>query len=316
VDALRRENADLAAHSRAAVLSLYSLDSQLGRARSRLGSLAEQQQRLRAERSSITRQLGVARQAVSISQRRLAARVRVLYEHGDQSALEVVLGAENLDDALTQLDNVARFAALDEAVLEQVHVAKRRLTAAKAGLARRAERLAAARRDAEATAAALAAAKAERNAYLARLAAQRDLNAAQISRLEEQAQAAQARTRRLVPATAAAPEAVTQTADPTTSAEPAQPAAPVNVGARTITVQAVAYHLDGSTASGLPVGWGVVAVDPSVIPLGTQMTIPGYGEAVAADTGSAIVGGVIDLWMPSVEQAQAWGRRTVTVTIH
>ena len=49
---------------------------------------------------------------------------------------------------------------------------------------------------------------------------------------------------------------------------------------------AVAYSLPGHTASGLPVGWGIVAVDPSVIPLGTHMTVPGYGEAVAADTGS------------------------------
>ena len=70
----------------------------------------------------------------------------------------------------------------------------------------------------------------------------------------------------------------------------------------------------GTTATGLPVGWGVVAVDPSVIPLGTHMTIPGYGEAVAADTGGAIVGATIDLWFPSVAQANAWGRRTVTIT--
>ena len=67
---------------------------------------------------------------------------------------------------------------------------------------------------------------------------------------------------------------------------------------------------------GCPVGWGVVAVDPSVIPLGTHMTIPGYGEAVAADTGGAVVGATIDLWFPTVAQANAWGRRTVTIVLH
>ena len=65
----------------------------------------------------------------------------------------------------------------------------------------------------------------------------------------------------------------------------------------------------------MPVGWGVVAVDPSVIPLGTRLTIPGYGEARrgrrrqrrhAATT--------IDLWFPTLAQARAWGRRTVTIT--
>ena len=44
-----------------------------------------------------------------------------------------------------------------------------------------------------------------------------------------------------------------------------------------------------------------------MIPLGTHMLIPGYGEAVAADTGSAVIGDDIDLWFPSIAQAEAWG---------
>ena len=76
------------------------------------------------------------------------------------------------------------------------------------------------------------------------------------------------------------------------------------------------YSLPGRTATGIPVGWGVVAVDPSLIPLGTRLTIPGYGEAVAADTGSSVRGASIDLWFPTLAQARAWGRRTVTITIH
>ena len=55
---------------------------------------------------------------------------------------------------------------------------------------------------------------------------------------------------------------------------------------------------------------------PTVIPLGTHMTVPGYGEAVAADTGGAIVGATIDLWFPTVAQANEWGRRIVTVVLH
>ena len=61
---------------------------------------------------------------------------------------------------------------------------------------------------------------------------------------------------------------------------------------------------------------GVVAVDPSVIPLGTRLFVPGYGPAVAADVGSAIKGTIIDLWMPSTAAARAWGRRTVTITVY
>ena len=60
---------------------------------------------------------------------------------------------------------------------------------------------------------------------------------------------------------------------------------------------------------------GVVAVDPSVIPLGTRMAIPGYGLGIAADTGGAVVGSTIDVWFPTTAQALAWGRRTVTITV-
>lgn len=82
-----------------------------------------------------------------------------------------------------------------------------------------------------------------------------------------------------------------------------------------MTVDAVAYHLPGRTALGLPCRKGVVAVDPRVIPLGTRMHVPGYGRAIAADVGTAIKGRLIDVWMPSIAAARAWGRRTVTITI-
>lgn len=87
-------------------------------------------------------------------------------------------------------------------------------------------------------------------------------------------------------------------------------------GARTITVSATGYALPGRTATGIPVGWGVVAVDPSVIPLGSHFTIPGYGEGVAADIGGAVRGATIDLWFPTAAGAHAWGRRTVTIVLH
>ena len=45
------------------------------------------------------------------------------------------------------------------------------------------------------------------------------------------------------------------------------------------------------------------------------MSIPGYGEGTAADVGSGR-GAMIDLWFPTIAQALAWGRRTVTVTLH
>ena len=72
---------------------------------------------------------------------------------------------------------------------------------------------------------------------------------------------------------------------------------------------------EGLTAIGIPATYGVVAVDPDVIPLGSRVYIPGYGEALAADTGGAIYGYRIDLCMEDYWQAMDFGRRTVTVFV-
>ena len=86
------------------------------------------------------------------------------------------------------------------------------------------------------------------------------------------------------------------------------------------TMEATAYlPTDGSgsgtTAMGIPATYGVVAVDPDVIPLGKHVYIPGYGTAIAADTGGAIRGERIDLCMESYGQAMNFGRRDVTVYV-
>ena len=70
----------------------------------------------------------------------------------------------------------------------------------------------------------------------------------------------------------------------------------------------------GITATGVPVDRGIVAVDPSVIPLGTRMYIPGYGFAVAADTGGGIQGNMIDLGYPD-GVAVDWTSRWVEIYI-
>lgn len=59
----------------------------------------------------------------------------------------------------------------------------------------------------------------------------------------------------------------------------------------------------------------VIAVDPKVIKLGTKVYVEGYGYAIAGDTGSAIKGNKIDLFMPNQSSALKWGRKTVKIKI-
>ncbi len=86
---------------------------------------------------------------------------------------------------------------------------------------------------------------------------------------------------------------------------------------------ATAYHAfgkggndisgNGITAIGLRARKGIVAVDPKVIPLGTKLYIPGYGEALAADTGGRIKGSRIDLCFESLEECFRFGIRKIKI---
>ena len=80
---LQARDAALAAKSRAAVLSLYAIESRLARARTELTAIRAKAEALRRERALVTVQLQIAKRGVRISQTRLAARLRGLYERGD-----------------------------------------------------------------------------------------------------------------------------------------------------------------------------------------------------------------------------------------
>ena len=83
---------------------------------------------------------------------------------------------------------------------------------------------------------------------------------------------------------------------------------------------ATAYSGDRITATGRtpvrnPGGISTIAVDPSFIPLGSKVYVEGYGYAIASDTGGAIKGNIIDLFLNSSGECKNWGRRPVTVLI-
>jgi peptidoglycan DL-endopeptidase CwlO len=305
---LRAQGTTLAASQRTALLQLYAVGSRLDRARANLAEIDGRLSALRRELATETRELLVARRTFAIAQRRLGIELRALYAQGEVDPLAIILGSTSLDEMITRLDDLNRAARSTDAVVEQAKEARRTTVRLLASLERRSRELGRLRAATAAGAAELEAARAERIASIGRLRAERRLNARQIASLESRARAADAA------ATVAAVNAQT-----VSSASVAGAVLPIQRAARSgarLTVLATAYSLPGSTASGLPVGPGVVAVDPAVIPLGTRMSIPGYGEGIAADTGTAIKGQRIDLWFPTLRQAQSWGARTVTITLH
>ena len=295
---LSQQNANLAARAHSALLELYALDSRLTRQRAHIVALRIETAQVRAARRAAQQRLTIAHRSLKSSQHRLSIRLQQLYEQGDTDPVAVVLGATSVNEALNSLDTMNRVEAQDKLVIRQTLEAERAYRAQTRTLAAQERELTGLQQQASQTAVALERSRAQRASYIAGLGTQRGLNASAISGLVQQAQSIEAKARQI--------SAVSSVAG---GGSPAGTSG-------TVTVTATGYSLRGRTATGAPVGWGVVAVDPSVIPLGTRMTIPGYGEGIAADTGGAIQGNTIDLWFPTLAQANAWGRRTVTITLH
>lgn len=95
-------------------------------------------------------------------------------------------------------------------------------------------------------------------------------------------------------------------------------------GAKSIRVLTSAYdpgpgscgkYANGRTCNGKRAGYGIIAVDPKLIPLGAKLFVPGYGYGIAADVGSAIQGQRVDLGFNSRSGAMKWGKKWVTMTI-
>ena len=301
---LQARSGSLQERAAEATLELYSLEAQLGSARTELADIEARRATLAREQASARTQLAVARQALLASQSELSNLARALYQQSGSDPLAVVLGAKSLEEAMAGLDGISRAAGQNNRIVEQARTARTRLTGLTARLAERDAELDGLAAAAEARAASLAATASQRRGLIGELRRQQGLNAGRIAAIQAQARTAATRTTAL--AVASPPLA------------PVEMAAPIVTpsGERTLTVSTTGYTIRGRTSTGIPTAPGVVAVDPSVIPLGTRLTIPGYGVGIAADTGGAVQGNTIDVWFPTKAQALQWGRRVVTVTIH
>ncbi len=302
---LRATRAHLGVRQRSALYALYSSDSAITRARNAAAAASSRAQVLAGQARVAREEAAVARHNLDLSRHDLMLRLRAWYKDGGTvDPLELILTSKSIDDALSQDDAYQRITAQDQQVMDTARSAGQEYQAALTRVTTARAEAEAEQRAAQAQVDQLVAQQEARRRLIAQLRQERASVSNRLTQLQATARLAAERT-----ATLSAPAATP------VSAPVPQPTAPAPTGGRQIVVSATAYSLPGYTSSGLPVGPGICAVDPSVIPMGTRFIVPGYGTCVAADRGTAIIGARIDLWFSTFAQAAAWGRQTVTITL-
>jgi len=321
---------DLQAGEEQALVDLFAADSALGRAEERAQRLEERLAGVRDRVDETQRSLEISQSNLLVARKLLNERIEQWYRMDQIDAIEIILGSDSLSDVIDQFDAIERMSSRDADVVRGTRdfaaETKERQRSLQDQEQQVEQLVAAARAEADR----LAAARATKESLVADLRRQASLTSSRIERLDQAAQEAAARAE-AIQAEQAASGAGSPTADPARSGDGGSAAGadggtatpppdvetppPGASGGQQITVSATAYSIHGTTASGLPTAYGVCATDPSVIPMGTRFSVPGYGTCVAGDTGSAIIGNTIDVWFPELSQAQAWGRQSVTVTI-
>ncbi|MBU4193825.1 MAG: hypothetical protein KKF66_02355, partial [Actinobacteria bacterium] len=230
------------------------------------------------------------REKLAGRRRALGSRARSIYMNGRNSKLVMLFSSDDVSDFFKRAEYMDKVTAEDARLIRSVKQESERLDGTLADLKRRREEIDEVARNHASRRERLQASGSEREELLARAGEAKE-------QLEERSQEVESKFDEINP-----PDSNHQ-----------------HTG-RFLTMRATAYSpeepgLSDTTASGLKAGKGVVAVDPSVIPLGTRLYIDGYGYAIAADTGGAIKGNRIDLCFDTLQEVTAYGCRTVKVEI-
>jgi 3D (Asp-Asp-Asp) domain-containing protein len=132
--------------------------------------------------------------------------------------------------------------------------------------------------------------------------------AVSVDQLSSGSEGIKATSNLLPPAESANPALTTSTGESKTTESAAAP----------VMFSATAYSLYGRTASGVHVRKGIIAADRRILPIGSRVRVESgsyTGEYEVCDTGGAIRGKRIDLWVPSSREAMKFGRRNVKLTV-
>jgi 3D (Asp-Asp-Asp) domain-containing protein/peptidoglycan hydrolase CwlO-like protein len=330
-----------------ALLQLFAADSAVSRARGRAEDLRGQAQEQADRVSDARREVRIGQDNLDVARADLSTRVAAAYRAGTIDPIVILLSASSLRDALDGIDIVNRVSQRDASLVSNVEHGLASSQRAEQQLASEQRRLEAATAAAEAEQTRLEGARNAKASLLSTLRSSKQIAAQRLSSIEAAAEAARQKADAIDNAPppaggsngggSAGGGSGGGTSGGTSSgsgssggagsssggggggsSNPAPPPAPAPgpvSGGQTMTAVSTAYAIHGTTATGIRTRRGICATDPSVIPLGTQFDVPGYGRCVAADTGGDIKGNRIDVWVETEAEALDWGFKTVTITI-
>jgi len=272
-----------------ALMDLVTLDIEISDLNSRLDELAGEMDELERLIEEGNSNVAECREKLASRRQALNNRARSIYMNGKNSKLVMLFSSDDVSDFFKRAEYMDKVTAEDARLIKSVKQESEKFDDTLAELNLRKEEVKGATQDLESRRNTVQKSRSKREELLTRAGEERE-------QLEEHSQEVESQF-----------DELNQDSD-------------FQHTGRFLTMRATAYSpeepgLSDTTASGLKAQYGVVAVDPSVIPLGTRLFIDGYGHAIAADTGGAIKGHRIDLCFNTLEEVTAYGCRTVRVEI-
>lgn len=331
---------------------VHNLQSELQTLENDIASNKEEMTGIEQKIAEIKQTIEKKKEEIVVLEDKVLARKGVMEErlvsmqHNDQASLviEILVNSDSLSELVQRATAVTTILSADKSLLEQQKSDLKKIEEEKAAIDEQEKLLQEQYKTLSSNQAALEGNMQKRQEVLTAAQEKYDSVVSEITLAEEenaaiqeqikQAQASLARDQQEAAARAAT---ITQQAEAASAPAPAPAPAPstattsnttsnnistTNSG-KEIYVSATAYSHEGSatglTATGINIkanpNMKLIAVDPSVIPLGSRVWVEGYGEAIAGDTGGAIKGHKIDVLMPSTAACITWGRKTVRVVI-
>lgn len=237
-------------------------------------------------------------------------RVRAMYISGGDSYLDILLASENLSDFMSRIDTVSKIMRFDKNVVTKLKEEKEAIVKEKENLDQEKNKLVSLKKSNEVTLLRLNKSVEEEKKALSNVKEKENQIVASEAAKAKEAQENSKRAKEVASNNSNSSEGQTLSRGESNSGS----------YSKVMMMEATAYAGHGITASGNPTnrnpnGYSTIAVDPRVIPMYSKVYVEGYGYAIALDTGGAIQGNRIDLFMNSEAECNSWGIRTVKVYV-